>query len=153
MTLGPLEILALPGVASAAVRSVGSAIGRLTPGSFADHLNRAQGEAERLPVKVGRGVEVELSAEQLTRLAEAADRAEAEGVSTAVVMIDGLALELDVTMRTVRGVVDEASGIKTGIDAVVYALPAPEKKAAFGPGALPENPGVRKLAGGSGEAA
>lgn len=148
MTLGPLEILALPGVASSAVRSVGSAIGRLAPGSFADHLNRAQSDPERLPVKVGRGVEVELNAEQLARLAEAADRAEAEGVSSAVVMIDGLALELDVTMRTVRGVVDESAGIKTGIDAVVYAQPAREKEAAFGPGSLPENPGVRRLAGG-----
>ena len=86
MTLNPLDILALPGLANAAVQSVGSALDRLVPGSnsFADHLKKAQGDTDRLPVEIGRGVEVELSKEQLVRIAEAADRAEAEGATNAV---------------------------------------------------------------------
>ena len=149
MTLNPLDILALPGLASSAVRTVGSALDRLVPGSnsFADHLSKAQSDIDRLPVKVGKGVEIELTKEQLSRLEEAADRAEAEGADNAIVMIDGIALELDVTMRTIRGVVDQESGIKTGIDAVVYALKGPETKPATGPVGLTDNPDVRKIVG------
>ncbi len=149
MTLNPLDILALPGLASSAVRTVGSALDRLVPGgnSFADHLSRAQSEVDRLPVKVGKGVEIELTKEQLARLEEAADRAEGEGADTAIVMIDGMALELDVTMRTVRGVVDQDSGIKTGIDAIVYALKGPEKKPIDGPVGLTANADIRKIVG------
>lgn len=149
MTLNPLEILALPGLATAAVRTVGSALDSLVPGTngFADHLSKAQSDLDRLPVKVGKGVEVELSSEQLARLAEAADRAEAEGAGTAVVMIDGMALELDVTMRTVRSVVDQSAGIRTGIDAIVYAAKGPETARATGPAGLSDNPDVRRIIG------
>lgn len=149
MTLNPLDILALPGIAGAAVRSVGSALDRLVPGSnsFADHLKKAQDGTDRLPVEIGRGVEVELSQDQLARLAEAADRAEAEGASTAVVMIDGMALELDVTLRTIRGVVDQSSGLKTGIDAIVYAEQAAEKQPLTGPSGLADNADIRKIVG------
>lgn len=148
MTLNPLEILALPGLATAAVRTVGSALDRLVPGSngFAEHLSKAQGEAEGLPVKLGKGLELKLTSEQLARLADAADRAEAEGADTAVVMIDGMALELDVTMRTVRSVIDQSAGVKTGIDAIVYADPAPEAPAT-GPTGLADNADVRKILG------
>ncbi len=149
MTLNPLDILALPGLANAAAKSVGGAIDRLIPGSnsFADHLKSAQGDMDRLPVEIGRGVEVELTEDQLARIAEAADRAEAEGASNAVVLIDGMALELDVTLRTIRGVVDQEAGLKTGIDAVVYAGNAPETKQATGPTGLASNTDVRKIVG------
>ncbi len=149
MTLNPMDILALPGLANAAVHSVGSALDRLVPGSnsFADHLKKAQGDTDRLPVEIGRGVEVELTQEQMARIAEAADRAEAEGASSAVVMIDGMALELDVMLRTIRSVVDQESGLKTGIDAVVYAGNTPESKPVTGPTGLASNTDVRKIIG------
>ncbi|MCL4741890.1 MAG: hypothetical protein KJZ54_06755 [Phycisphaerales bacterium] len=91
-------------------------------GEFAALLARAQAGEVRtgLEVTVARGAGVQLSPEQLERLADAADRAHAEGASRALVLIDGLALELDVLGRTITGAVDLGSeGVLTGIDAVV----------------------------------
>ncbi|MCW5775123.1 MAG: hypothetical protein KIS87_01580 [Phycisphaeraceae bacterium] len=89
---------------------------------FAALLASAQsGELQTgLEVTVARGAGVQLSPSQLERLAVAADRAHAEGASRALVLIDGMALELDVLSRTITGGVDlEAEGVLTGIDAVV----------------------------------
>ena len=91
-------------------------------GEFAALLARAQSGEVRtgLEVTVARGVDVQLTASQLERLAAAADRAHAEGASRALVLIDGLALELDVLSRTITGAIDlGAEGVLTGIDAVV----------------------------------
>jgi hypothetical protein len=97
-----------------------------------------------LSVSVDESVQVSLSDEQLARLSRAADRAEAEGLSSAVVMLDGMALLMDVGARRVTGVVDgrKLSAIP-GIDGVVTA-----------PGAADEA-GLGQLggAGGSAEAA
>jgi hypothetical protein len=71
-------------------------------------------------VTVARGAGVTLTDEQLKLLSAAADRAEAQGATRALVMIDGKALKLDVAMREVTGQVDLASGgVLTGVDSVI----------------------------------
>jgi hypothetical protein len=147
MTLSPLELLALPGLASAATRSVGRALDSLIPGgsSFADKLSSAQSQHEQLPVELGKGLELELTPEQMGRIADAVDRAEAEGADSAVVMIDDIALEVDVTMRTIRGAIDKDGGINTLIDSIVFAKPAPETSAVVGHHGLSSNPDVLQI--------
>lgn len=147
MTLSPLELLALPGLASAATRSVGKALDNLIPGGspFAEKLASAQAQQSQLPVEIGKGLDLELSQEQMKRIADAVDRAEAEGASNAVVMIDGKALEVDVTMRTIRGEIDPEGGINTQIDAIVYADAESEQSAATGPDGLANNQDVLKI--------
>lgn len=147
MTLSPLELLALPGLASAATRSVGKALDSLIPGGspFAEKLADAQANDAQLPVDMGKGLELDLSQEQMQRIADAVDRAEAEGASTAVIMIDDMALEVDVTMRTIRGEIDQDGGISTMIDAIVYADKPSESSPATGPDGLADNSDVLRI--------
>ena len=147
MTLSPLELLALPGLASAATRSVGRALDSLIPGgsSFADKLSSAQSKQSQLPVELGKGLEIELTSDQMARIADAVDRAEAEGADTAVVMIDDMALEVDVTMRTIRGEIDQDGGINTQIDSIVYAEAASSASQPSGPAGLSGNTDVLKI--------
>jgi hypothetical protein len=73
-------------------------------------------------VTIAHNAGIELSHDQLQRLAAAADQAEAHGATRALVLIDGLALRIDVTMREVTGAVDlDTAGVFTDIDAVVRA--------------------------------
>jgi hypothetical protein len=110
------------GVAPAgAARAVGD-----TQGDFARMLDSARrGELRsNQPVTISPRVEVELSQDQLTRLADAADRARASGLKNALVLIDGQALTLDVAQRTITGVFDASRGQAAGIDGVVGASAA-----------------------------
>lgn len=73
-------------------------------------------------VSIDAGLDLDLSDEQMQRLAEAADRALAAGASSALVLIDGKALRLDVQARRITGEVSLMHGdVLTGIDAVVQA--------------------------------
>ena len=73
-------------------------------------------------VSIEAGLDLDLSDEQMQRLAEAADRALAAGASSALVLIDGKALRLDVHARRITGEVSLMHGdVLTGIDAVVQA--------------------------------
>ncbi len=96
------------------------------------------------PVGLARGVEVELSADQLQRLAVAADRAEHQGAQTAVVMIDGRALELDVGLRQITGEVNPDEGIRPEIDTFLFAPPA-ERPSASVPSGAPQNPDLLRI--------
>jgi hypothetical protein len=121
---------------------------RVEGADFATLLTQARaGEvASGLPVKnAARGLE--LSEDQLRRLALAADRAEAQGATRALVLIDGLTLKLDITMREITGSADLKSGnILTGIDAVInmqspgaeppQVLPLPRNSAGLGNASL-----------------
>lgn len=93
------------------------------------------GEARSgLPVRLGSGVEVKLSADQLARLSEAADRAEARGAARALVLIDGMALTLDVGGRTITGTLDPNDpGATTEVDAVVVAPSTKPKETSLKP--------------------
>jgi hypothetical protein len=73
-----------------------------------------------IPIRVARQAGLDLSPSQLTRLADAADRAEAAGASRALVMIDGMVLMMDVPQRTITGQADLSSTkVLNGVDAVV----------------------------------
>jgi hypothetical protein len=138
MSIGPAA--GLLSLLSAAVRPKASERG-LSPeamqgSDFASLLQKARsGEiSSSRPVALAHGVDLKLSEDQLARLAVAADRAEAQGASRALVFIDGLALKLDVSMREITGLADmKAGGILTGIDAVIGMPPAGPK----GPEVLP----------------
>lgn len=145
MTGTPIDIIGLASLASGAARSLARGI---APGnsSFADALGRAQTDlaSSGLPVGLARGVDVELTSDQLQRLAAAADRAEAQGAQTAVVMIDGRALELDVTLRQITGEVSPDQGIRPEIDTFLFAPPAAETAAGPGSG-NPSNTDLLRL--------
>ena len=90
--------------------------------SFSDLLSKAtEGEfSTGLEVTLANGANVELSSEQLQRLAKVADSAEAQGASRVLVLMDGQALTMDVGVRQITGTAD-MNGVVTGIDAVVAA--------------------------------
>jgi hypothetical protein len=91
---------------------------------------------------------VELTPEQLARVAQAADRAEAAGFSTALVLIDGKALKLDVQTRQIQGTFDAQTSARTAqFDGVVTA---PAEGEADAPQVLPMPGGLS--AGGGGNA-
>ncbi len=95
--------------------------------SFAELLGKArEGQVHSgLHVQVSPGSGIELSTEQLDRLAEIADRAEAQGASRILVNIDDAWVKLDVGVRQVTGAAELSPGeIVGGIDAVVTAPPA-----------------------------
>ena len=131
-----------------APNSTGIAPERVEGADFSTLLKQARaGEiSSGLPVKnTVRGLE--LSADQLQRLALAADRAEAQGATRALVLIDGMAVKLDVSVREITGVADLRSGsVLTGIDAVVsmhgadgstpQVLPVPRQSAGLGNASL-----------------
>lgn len=112
---------ASPGSPAGAAARSGAAPGVV---SFAGLLEKARaGElSSGAPVTVARGAAVDLSEDQLRRLSIAADRAEAAGATRALVLIDGMALKLDVGVREVTGAVElGAGGALAGIDGVVRA--------------------------------
>lgn len=73
-------------------------------------------------VNISARVPIELTPEQLQRIGRIADRAEASGLSTALVLIDGQALTLDVQSRTVTGRYDSTQP-RTGQFDAVFAAP------------------------------
>jgi len=76
------------------------------------------------PVQAAAGVEKALTPEQLRRIGVAADRAESAGMTSAVVLIDGQAVKLDVLGRQVEAVVDPRAVALTGVDGVLAAPPS-----------------------------
>lgn len=150
MTGTPIDIVGLASLASSVAKRLaggGSATSApAAPSAFADLLGKARAgfEPSGLPVELGKGVDLELTKDQLQRLSQAADRAEAQGAQTAVVMIDGRALELDVTLRTITGEVDPDQGIRPEIDTFLFAPPA-EQPAASTPAAAAQNADVLKI--------
>lgn len=112
---------------------------------FASLLSRAAETGTGLPVTIAPDSGIQLSSEQLTRLAAATDAAERQGATRALVLLDGSAYHVDVGVRTVTGKADlSAVNTVTGIDAVVVAQAAPGS-CATGPlgAATPETtPGI-----------
>lgn len=107
--------------------------------SFESLLSKARaGEvATGAPITVSRGAGVNLTDDQLARLSLAADRAEAQGATKALVLIDGMALSLDVGVRTITGAVDLASSaVHQGFDGVVTVPSSPSAAGAFPAAAL-----------------
>lgn len=119
------QLLASLGVRGAGALAARPDAARIADSGFAELLAKArEGEiSSGLPVTLAPGAEVELTESQLARVAKAADRAEAQGATRALLLIDGVALTLDVGVRQVTGSVDMNTGMVTGIDAVLSAPP------------------------------
>lgn len=82
---------------------------------------KAEGFHSGLGVTVAPEAGVQLSDDQLQRIAAAADVAQAHGVNRALVTIDGMNLVLDVGVRSITGKVDIQPGVPvTGVDAVMH---------------------------------
>lgn len=88
--------------------------------AFGNALARVEGGdlSSGRSVTVERDAGVELSESQLFRLAHAADRAEEAGIHNALVLIDGMALVMEVHSRRVTERADLGSAVLTGIDGV-----------------------------------
>jgi hypothetical protein len=137
-------LLGLLGVGSGqTVQPSGLTSGQVEGSDFASLLQLArQGQVTSdRPVSIANGANVKLSPDQMQRLAVAADRAESQGATRALVMIDGMAVKLDVSMRQVTGLADLSKpGVMTGIDCLVTtASPDPNAAAAV---PLPRAPGL-----------
>jgi len=113
-----LSAQAVPGLAPVAPSHTPAA-GSL---DFASLLSQAKAGqlASGREVSIARNAGVNLSDDQIKRLSVAADMAESQGATRALVHIDGMTLKLDVGMREVTGSVDlKSSNVLTGIDAVI----------------------------------
>lgn len=118
------------------------------PSGFASLLDRARSGSlsSGLGVTIDEFAGIELSADQLARLADAADRAQAQGAQRALVLIDGQALTMDVALREVTGRADISGGrVLTGIDAVVSVPPAGAAPDPLGRANADQAPGVLPL--------
>lgn len=75
-------------------------------------------------VSIDPAVGIELSADQASRLSKAADRALAAGATDVIVMLDGMALRLDVHNRQITERVNlEDHGELLNIDGIISAAP------------------------------
>jgi flagellar operon protein len=116
--IGPAGASALPRTSQPA-GTVGGA-------SFGDLLNRA-GQGIQLSRHAQKRIErrdLDLDPARLTRLNSAIDRAAAKGSRNSVVMLDGLAVVVDVRDRTVVTAMNAQEGkekVFTNIDSVVIA--------------------------------
>jgi len=81
------------------------------------------------PVRVPQHLGLQLDQSQNERLMKAMDQADVQGAGRALVLMDGMALTMDVGTRTVTGVVDAKSpGVLDGIDTVVVASMDPNAR-------------------------
>lgn len=111
----------LPGGVDASKRNNTTPSG-VSGSSFSQLFAALSEQGSGLPVTVAKNTDVKLTDEQMKRVARAADKAQAQGASRALVMIDGQALQLDVGVRQITGKVDmNAADVLSGIDAVVWA--------------------------------
>jgi|GEM_PF-657202 len=111
----------LPGGVDASKRNNSTASG-VSGSSFSQLFAALAEQGSGLPVSVAKNTDLKLTEEQMKRVARAADKAQAQGASRALVMIDGQALQLDVGVRQITGKVDmNAADVLSGIDAVVWA--------------------------------
>lgn len=126
MTSTPVELLRLIEPARGRAVDAGGIDGGGFPGLLqaASRGEIASGRAVTIAPRAG----VELNASQLERLSAAADRAEASGIHRLMVLMDGMALRLDVAQRQVTGTAAlEGGEIAADIDGVIRLEAAPER--------------------------
>ncbi len=127
MTSNPLNMLKMLGRTGAGPTiAPGVPGGRpdITKAGFADLLKMARaGEmSSGREVSIDPGVKADLTSEQKTALASAADRAEAAGLNRALVIVNGQGFVLDVASRSVTATADLSNpSVLSQIDGVVNA--------------------------------
>lgn len=139
MIPNPLDLLSLLGGVISAVRPDAPARPTKTidGATFEQLLEQAKdGQiSSELDVSIAADAGVELTGNQLARLAVAADEAQARGASRAIVLIDGMALSFDVQSRRVTGTVPiDQAGVYQGFDTIINAG---DQTADAKPGTLP----------------
>lgn len=104
----------------------GNAANISVKGSFLDLLKKAAtaNPESGIPVTIDKGIGLLLNDDQMQRLSKAADKATAEGFSTALVSIDGINLVMDVDGRRITAVADPEGRAVSGIDGAVIAPPS-----------------------------
>lgn len=119
---------------------------------FHELLQRVEGGAvsSGRPVRVGEGVNLSLSSDQLERLGVALDAAEAAGASRVLAVIDGHALSIDVNEREILDARGSGDAIlRSDFDAFlnIPAGSAESLKALFGSGGAPASHAASPLEG------
>jgi hypothetical protein len=106
------------GTAAPVVRPSGQGV---DASAFADLLSRARsGElASNRAVSVAPDAGVALGPDELAKISLAADRAEAAGIRTALVMVGDQRVLLDVGTRTITGAARGEGGVYAGVDGVI----------------------------------
>ena len=131
MTGTPLDLLGLVGAGARllGLGRGGQSADQTQQAEFAKALEAAgKGELDTGRVVVsGPELGMDLSAEQLQRLSHAADVAEAQGASTAAVLMDGLVIRLDVASRTAIESMPAESAVMDGVDVVLSAGPTSQE--------------------------
>lgn len=118
MTAIGTELLRMLGATPA--KSASASSDAVAGGDFAHLLDMARSGklGDNEPATIAEGAGVKLSEDQLRRVGQAVDRAKAQGAAQALVLIDGMALKVDVLTREVKGSADLDGGV-TGVDAVI----------------------------------
>ena len=111
----------LPVNAAQAPRAVGSGSDRFAALLGAAGASSLSPQASGLPVAIDPDLELELTTEQSERLSAAADLAESRGLSTVGVLMDGMALVLDVANRLVVGEAGSTPGGVTPVEGLIRA--------------------------------
>lgn len=134
-----LKMLGAHGIDHAPAASMRAGRADLSSAGFAELLGLARrGEVSSgRDVTIDPGVNVDLTPDQRSALAAAADRAEAAGLNRALVIVGGRGLVLDVASRSVTATTDITSPtVLSQIDGVVSAGAAGDRPAsAPAPGA------------------
>lgn len=104
--------------------SPGTSQAAIGAGQFADLLDKARSGllSSNKPVSIASEIagRVTISEDDLARIALAADKAEAAGVRTALVVLDDQQVVLDIADRKITGLADLGdSGVIAGIDGVI----------------------------------
>lgn len=153
----PLAIQLLGSLASGIVSGGGTAKGQPAQNSAADFAKLlAQAKdgqlASNQPVSVSPRSKLDLSPDQMQRLSVAADRAQAAGLHTALVMLDGKPLVMDVQSRQVLEAFDANAREASTVDGVVAApsaQDAAQPEASTGivplPGGVPNNLSLARI--------
>lgn len=135
MTGTPLDLLSLVGTGTRFLGLGRSPQPEQEGANFAKALDAAkEGELSSGRVIVsGPDLEIDLSSEQLQRLAHAADVAEAQGAQTAAVLIDGMVIKVDIESRMAMRSTPVEGALMGDVDLVVAAdaatQPAPSSDA------------------------
>lgn len=122
MTGTPLDLLSLAGLGKRLL-GLGGGEKAQPGGDFELALKSAQdGElGSGLVVVSGPELDVDLSGDQLQRLAHAADMAEAQGATKAAVLIDGMVVTLDIESRMALHSTPAEGAVVTDVDVVLSA--------------------------------
>jgi hypothetical protein len=133
---------------SSPLKSTGacSDCGSIESASFAELLDQVKSGklGSQRTVEPAADENIQLSNDEQIRLSAAADKAEASGIRSALVLLEGKRLVLDVGSRQVRHAEESSQGITSGVDGVIDLTSKGSSNVVntiFGPVGAAERPG------------